>query len=176
MATTFLKKTLDPSTCSNDSIHLYHSVEICYLPFPSTHLQDPVACNLAPESPRQTPHNTDNTMTRRRNLRPSSSTPAVMETEAEALMPEAGPQAPPKSSKRTSIGKLPWIPLAAASGACAAINGVFAKLYAILYRVSFCEECAMLTVAAPRPNSLPRGPPESRARSDFPLPIKSSRY
>lgn len=53
-----------------------------------------------------------------------------METEAEPLIPEAVPQPQPEPSKSTTIGKLPWIPLAAASGACAAFNGVFAKLYA----------------------------------------------
>ena len=54
-----------------------------------------------------------------------------METEAEPLMPEAVPQAAqPSASKSATIAKLPWIPLAAASGACAAFNGVFAKLYA----------------------------------------------
>ena len=50
-----------------------------------------------------------------------------METEAEPLMPEAMPQAAQPSA--STIAKLPWIPLAAASGACAAFNGVFAKLY-----------------------------------------------
>ena len=52
-----------------------------------------------------------------------------METEAEPLIPEAVlPRAHPAPAKPTTI---PWIPLAAASGACAAFNGVFAKLYAI---------------------------------------------
>ena len=53
-----------------------------------------------------------------------------METEAEPLMPEAVPRTQPEPSESTTISKLPWIPLAAASGACAAFNGVFAKLYA----------------------------------------------
>lgn len=52
-----------------------------------------------------------------------------METEAEPLMPAAAPQAQPEPpSKSPTVAKLPWIPLAAASGACAAFNGVFAKL------------------------------------------------
>ena len=80
-----------------------------------------------------------------------------METEAEPLIPEALPQPQNEPSKSTTIGKLPWIPLAAASGACAAFNGVFAKLYAtflslFLFLFFFSEERAMLTVAAPRPN------------------------
>lgn len=98
-----------------------------------------------------------------------------METEAEPLMPETVPQAPPEPSKSTTIGKLPWIPLAAASGACAAFNGVFAKLYATTYGARFGER-AQLTVAAPRPNSLPRGHPGSLPPLDFLLPIKLSRY
>lgn len=54
-----------------------------------------------------------------------------METEAEPLMPEALPQPQPSPSQSKTIAQLPWIPLAAASGACAAFNGVFAKLYAM---------------------------------------------
>ncbi|CAD6580809.1 MAG: hypothetical protein ASARMPREDX12_000273 [Alectoria sarmentosa] len=71
-------------------------------------------------------------MARRRILHPIPSTSAAMETEAEPLIPEAvnptHPEdaSPPKTT--ATIGKLPWIPLAAASGACAAFNGVFAKL------------------------------------------------
>ncbi|KAK3174327.1 hypothetical protein OEA41_001571 [Lepraria neglecta] len=50
-----------------------------------------------------------------------------MEPAAEPLIPEAVP--PASQSKSTALpSKLPWIPLAAASGACAAFNGVFAKL------------------------------------------------
>lgn len=71
-----------------------------------------------------------------------------METEAEPLIPEAvNPTHPEDASPQkttATIGKLPWIPLAAASGACAAFNGVFAKLYAIVYRPSF-GGCALLT-------------------------------
>lgn len=60
-----------------------------------------------------------------------------MEPEAEPLMPETiTPHPPPPShhhhpttTKPTT--KIPWIPLAAASGACAAFNGVFAKLYVV---------------------------------------------
>ena len=73
-------------------------------------------------------------MARRRNLPlpPSPrSTPAIMETEAEPLIPGAVPPASPEPSQSTAIGKVPWIPLAAASGACAAFNGVFAKLYVL---------------------------------------------
>ena len=73
-------------------------------------------------------------MARRRKVPPPPSTrltPATMETEAEPLIPEALPQASPEPSQSTTIGKVPWIPLAAASGACAAFNGVFAKLYVI---------------------------------------------
>lgn len=51
-----------------------------------------------------------------------------MEPAAEPLIPEAVP--PTSQSKSKALpSKLPWIPLAAASGACAAFNGVFAKLY-----------------------------------------------
>lgn len=57
-----------------------------------------------------------------------------METEAEPLMPEAVPRAHSAPTKSTTV---PWIPLAAASGACAAFNGVFAKLYAIDYRLPY---------------------------------------
>ena len=84
-------------------------------------------------------------MARRRNLPllPSPRlTPATMETEAEPLIPEASPE----SSQSTIIGKVPWIPLAAASGACAAFNGVFAKLYVIYKngRMGFFEkECGV---------------------------------
>ena len=46
---------------------------------------------------------------------------------AEPLLPEnTAPQS--QAQPTTLAGKLPWIPLAAASGACAAFNGVFAKL------------------------------------------------
>lgn len=49
-----------------------------------------------------------------------------MEPAAEPLIPEAIPPSPqPDTPLKT---KVPWIPLAAASGACAAFNGVFAKL------------------------------------------------
>jgi len=51
-----------------------------------------------------------------------------MESQAEPLIPQvvspsSQPEAPAKANK------IPWIPLAAASGACAAFNGVFAKLF-----------------------------------------------
>ena len=50
-----------------------------------------------------------------------------MEAEAEHLIPQAiPPTSQPAPLAKTA--KVPWIPLAAASGACAAFNGVFAKL------------------------------------------------
>ena len=57
-----------------------------------------------------------------------------METEAEPLMPEAVPRSHSAPTESTTV---PWIPLAAASGACAAFNGVFAKLYAINYPLPY---------------------------------------
>ena len=65
--------------------------------------------------------------------------------QAEPLIPQAippyqdindspPPTPPPKSPYQDApaAGKTPWIPIAAASGACAAFNGVFAKLYVFL--------------------------------------------
>ncbi|KAK0512023.1 hypothetical protein JMJ35_005151 [Cladonia borealis] len=52
-----------------------------------------------------------------------------MEAAAEPLIPPAvPPPAPSQISHPKPKTRIPWIPLAAASGACAAINGVFAKL------------------------------------------------
>ena len=79
-----------------------------------------------------------------------------METEAEPLVPEALPPSS-QSQPQGKAGEIPWLPLAAASGACAAFNGVFAKLYAPLY------ECIMykLIDAAQPPSSPHPGPPQS---------------
>lgn len=53
-----------------------------------------------------------------------------MEPAAEPLIPEAIPPSRTPLEPPAKSSKLPWIPLAALSGACAAFNGVFAKLYA----------------------------------------------
>ena len=110
--------------------------------FPPTHLLNPVKLYshqaLTPSDPP---------MARRRNVPPPPSprrTPATMETEAEPLIPGAVPSASPEPSQSTTIGKVPWIPLAAASGACAAFNGVFAKLYVWKRKDGFGKECGML--------------------------------
>lgn len=54
---------------------------------------------------------------------------STMEPAAEPLIPEAIPPSQTPHEPPAISGKLPWIPLAALSGACAAFNGVFAKLY-----------------------------------------------
>lgn len=54
-----------------------------------------------------------------------------MEPAAEPLMPEAIPPSDSPQKPTVISNKLPWIPLAALSGACAAFNGVFAKLCAL---------------------------------------------
>ncbi|MCJ1228186.1 hypothetical protein MMC12_004847 [Toensbergia leucococca] len=53
--------------------------------------------------------------------------PPPMEAAAEPLLPSAIPPA----QKAMTAPKSPWLLFAIASGACAAFNGVFAKLYAI---------------------------------------------
>ena len=98
-----------------------------------------------------------------------------METEAEPLMPEVIPQAQAKPSETTAIGKLPWIPLAAASGACAAFNGVFAKLY-VMPLTRHVRERAMLMISAPQPSSPPPGPPASQLPLDYHPRINLLRY
>ncbi|KAG8527519.1 uncharacterized protein KY384_007671, partial [Bacidia gigantensis] len=82
--------------------------------------------------------------TRRRNVESSMSSQAA--TQAEPLIPQAippyldindspPPSPPPPSAQRpTWANTTPsWIPIAAASGACAAFNGVFAKLFVPTY-------------------------------------------
>lgn len=63
-----------------------------------------------------------------------------MQPEPEAtdplFMPEAVTPQPPPTTK-TAKSQIPWIPLAAASGACAAFNGVFAKLYVFTLTLPF---------------------------------------
>ncbi|KAL6719314.1 hypothetical protein ACLMJK_003553 [Lecanora helva] len=49
-----------------------------------------------------------------------------MATESEPMIPP--PSSSPNNDASTQKGKITWIPLAILSGACAAINGVFAKL------------------------------------------------
>ena len=56
-----------------------------------------------------------------------------MESVAEPLIPEANPPSQNRTDPMSNSTKLPWIPLAALSGACAAFNGVFAKLCAFPY-------------------------------------------
>lgn len=59
--------------------------------------------------------------------------PSSMDTQVEPLLPSSiPPESPPPDvpppTPSILARKTPWLALAAASGACAAFNGVFAKL------------------------------------------------